>query len=545
MKEETVAIQKDEIAAEKGESQGFGIWSSEEEMIERAKVASDKEHEMSITDCFRNYWKAIAWTVVICLSTTMESYDMQLISSLFGYPSFQQKYGKQLPDGSYGVPANWQMALTAGSVIGIFIGIMCNGYLIDWCGHKKPLIISHLLMTAFIFVPFFAHNVQVLFVGEILCGLPWGIFNTIAPLYAVECCPTKLRAYMATYVNLNWVIGHFICAGVLQGLVNNTTEWSYRIPFAIQWVWPLPLAVVICFAPNSPWWLVKKDKLDDATRAVKRLTAANTTVDSSDLVAMINHTYLVEKEMEVGASYTACFQGDDLRRTEIATVVWASQPLVGFVVQNYNSYFFKLAGLDPSQAYSIALGSFAIAFVGTCSSWILLTYLGRRTVYLAGLAGMIPVLFCIGFLSFGASYNDAIPWAQSVLLLIWFAIYGLTIGPVPFILCSEISSSKLRTKTISISRGACYIMFVLSTICGPYMLNPGNGNLKGKTAFPASGCCIVLLIWAFFRLPESKNRTFAELDVLFARKVPARNFKTIELNFLDEVDVNKHKDSTL
>lgn len=69
--------------------------------------------------------------------------------------------------------------------------------------------------------------------------------------YASEVCPTALRGYLTTYVNLCWVIGQFIAAGVLLGVQDRTDQWAYKIPFAIQWVWPLPLFILATFAPGE------------------------------------------------------------------------------------------------------------------------------------------------------------------------------------------------------------------------------------------------------------------------------------------------------
>lgn len=80
-----------------------------------------------------------------------------------------------------------------------------------------------------------------------------GVFQTLTTTYAAEVCPVPLRAYLTTYVNLCWVIGQLIASGVLKGFVSGNTEWSYRIPYAIQWVWPIPIAIATFFAPESPW----------------------------------------------------------------------------------------------------------------------------------------------------------------------------------------------------------------------------------------------------------------------------------------------------
>lgn len=80
-----------------------------------------------------------------------------------------------------------------------------------------------------------------------------GIFQTLTTTYAAEVTPVTLRPYLTTYVNLCWVIGQLIASGILKGFVSGKTQWSYRIPYAIQWIWPVPIFMVAFFAPESPW----------------------------------------------------------------------------------------------------------------------------------------------------------------------------------------------------------------------------------------------------------------------------------------------------
>lgn len=92
------------------------------------------------------------------------------------------------------------------------------------------------ILNFFILLVFLANSVQVLLVGQILCGLCWGVFATLAPAYASEVAPTNLRGYLTTYVNLCWAIGQLIAAGVLTACLDIENQWGYRIPFAVQWV---------------------------------------------------------------------------------------------------------------------------------------------------------------------------------------------------------------------------------------------------------------------------------------------------------------------
>ena len=86
-----------------------------------------------------------------------------------------------------------------------------------------------------------------------MLGVPWGAFQTMTTVYAAEACPVALRGYLTTYVNMCWGMGQLIASSVIRSMLKRTDQWAYRIPFALQWMWPLPLIVGIAFAPESPW----------------------------------------------------------------------------------------------------------------------------------------------------------------------------------------------------------------------------------------------------------------------------------------------------
>ena len=130
-------------------------------------------------------------------------------------------------------------------------------------------------------------NAPTLLVGQLLQGVPWGIFQTLTTAYASEIVPVALRAYLTTYVNLCWVIGQFIAAGVLKGMLQRQDEWGYRNPFALQWMWPFPILIGCWFAPESPWWLVRHGRIAEARQTLVRLTSpANTNFDPDATIAV-------------------------------------------------------------------------------------------------------------------------------------------------------------------------------------------------------------------------------------------------------------------
>jgi SP family general alpha glucoside:H+ symporter-like MFS transporter len=384
------------------------------------------------------------------------------------------------------------------------------------------MLVAYVLVTAFTFILVFAESLPIIFVGQILCGIPWGVFGTTAPIYASEVCPVVLRGYVGTFINITWIIGQLISAGILRGVANFDSRWAYGIPFAGQWIWPVPLFIGLLFCPESPYWLIRQNRLADAEQSLRRLFNDN---NIKERLAMMVHTHEREKKMETGTSYLECLRGVDLRRTEIAFMVMAIQPLSGLPLQGANTYFFEQAGLAVNSAFDLTIGYYIIGFVGTVMSWFLITWFGRRSIFVTGLLMMTTVLFIIGFVALSPKGDVAAEWAQAVLLVVWVFIYDWSVGPLAFLLVSESSSTRLRAKTVAIGRNAFYLWSIIFSVVTPYMLAPDAGNWKGKSAFVYGGTCFCALVWSFFRLPEFKNRTYEELDILFANKVPARKFK--------------------
>lgn len=311
-------------------------------------------------------------------------------------------------------------------------------------------------LTGFIAIFFTAPNVETLLVGEILCGIPWGIFQTLTITYASEVCPIALRGYLTTYVNFCWGLGQEIGIGVILAGIDRTDEWAYRIPYAIQWIWPLPLFIAIYFAPESPWWLIRKGRVADAKHSLLRLTSTDreTDFDADETIAMMVHTTALEEKITAGASYLDCFKGVDLRRTEIVCMTWAIQNLSGNSFSNYSTYFLTQAGLSTRDSYSFALGQYALNMVGVFGAWGLITLgIGRRTLYLYGLCGLCTMLFILGFLGLVPdSHRRESSLATGSIMLVWSLLYQLTVGTVCYSLVGELSSRRLQIKTVVLGR---------------------------------------------------------------------------------------------
>ncbi|KAJ7600403.1 MFS transporter [Mycena floridula] len=508
-----------------------------DKITQEAKTASDNEHNMTLLQGIKLYPKAVAWSLLISTCIAMEGYDVCLLGNFYAFPQFRQKYGEQLPDGTYQITAPWQSGLSNGANVGEILGLFLNGLVSERFGYRYTVMACLTCIIGFTAIFFTAQNVQTLLVGEILCGIPWGVFQTLTITYASEVCPVALRGYLTTYVNFCWGLGQVIGIGVIKSMLHREDQWSYRIPYALQWMWPVPLMIGIYLAPESPWWLVRKGRIEEAKKSLLRLTSLNkeTDFDADDTVSMMVHTNALEEKITAGASYLDCFKGTDLRRTEIICMVWAIQNLSGNSFSGYSTYFLQQAGLPDDKAYDFALGQYGINMAGVFGAWWLMSLgIGRRSLYLYGLCGLCTMLFILGFLGLvPESHNKAASLATGSIMLLWALCYQLTVGTVCYSLVAELSTRRLQIKTVVLGRNLYNIVGIVCSVLTPYMLNPGEWNWGNYAGFFWAAICFCCIIYTYFRVPEPAGRTFAELDLLFERGVSARKFSTTDVNVFD------------
>lgn len=451
----------------------------EVEMIEDANEATDVEHKLSVKEAFQLYPMAVVWSTLFCLCIIMDGYDSDLMGNFYGLPSFQRKYGYKF-QGKYYVSAPWQTALNMASPVGRVIGGAIQGWIAEPLGRKKTLTGCLILITGFIFIPFFADSAPVLLVGQLLCGIMWGILSSLAPTYASEVAPLRIRDLLTAYVNLCWSTGQFIATGVVAGMQSNPQAWSYRIPFAIQWIWPAMILSFIYWAPESPYWLVRHGKLAEAEAALQKLIRKSEKVDVKQMLALIERTNMREEEYRTGTSYMDCFRGVNRRRTEISAMAWSIQILCGLSLPFFAVVFFELAGFPTKQAFNLGVGLTALGFFGTCCSFFLIPYFGRRTLYFGGLCTLTFIMLVFGFLGIAPNHPSVV-YGEAALLLIWFYIYFLTVGPVAYVIFSETSATRLRGHTVAIALICYSLLGIAYNVASPYLIENTEANLGAKT----------------------------------------------------------------
>ncbi|KAL2261565.1 hypothetical protein VTK26DRAFT_3872 [Humicola hyalothermophila] len=164
--------------------------------------------------------------------------------------------------------------------------------------------------------------------------------------------------------------------------------------------------------------------------------------------------------------------------------------------------------MNPSNSLTLSLCQYALGMIGTAGSWFLMARVGRRTIHFSGLCSQLTLLIIVGCLSFGT--NNASVWAIGAMLIVFTFVYDFT--------------------TIVLARAAYNASNIFVNVMTNYQLNSTAWDWGVRTAFFWAGSCLLSAIWVFFRLPEPRGRTYAELDLLFERRVAARKFTKTKIN---------------
>ncbi|USW58219.1 Putative major facilitator, sugar transporter, major facilitator superfamily [Septoria linicola] len=525
------------------ESYVEGVYDSDGEKGARdmkadAIEAETAELNLGVIAAVKRYPMASLWAFVFSCTIIMEAYCVFLMGNFIALPAFANDYGVfNEREQQYIIETSWQSALQMGGPVGAIIGVVLAGPLTSRIGYRWAFISNLMLLNAFIFIFYFANSLPLMLASQILEGIPWGVFIANSPAYCSEIVPIPLRAPATQMLQMFWAIGAIIVQGITFNYNSNLGDIAYRVPIALQWMFPTPLAILIFLAPESPWWLTRKGRYEEAAKAVGRLGQKQDVQANRESVAMMRRTIELEKSTS-DPSLLELFRGVDLYRTLIVCGVYAAQNLTGNLIANQAVYFFRQAGIDTNTAFALGLITSALQTIFVMLSWILTTYLGRRPIYVWGSAFNTFLLVMLGVAATvpvsSESAKTAASLAQASLGLIISVLFTLGPAPASYVIIAETSSIRLRPLTTGIGRGAYYLVNIPCIFLASWMLNPDGADLGGKCGYVWGGTGFVCFVLAYFFLPEMKGRSYREIDILFARKVNARKWTKTVVDIQDD-----------
>lgn len=495
----------------------------------------DQNDVIPIPDEIYN-WKIVSLAFTAAAAAVIIGYDAGFIGGTVSLASFQSEFGMDKMSTS-------EQDLISSNVVSVFqAGAFFGALLIypigELVGRKAGLVISGGLLTIGAAISLISNSdrgLGAIYAGRVLTGVGIGGCSGLAPIYVSEISPTSIRGKLVGCWELSWqiggVIGYWINYGVLQNIPASRKQWL--IPFAIQLIPSALFWMGTLILPESPRYLISKNKLDQAKGNLSYLR--NLPEDHPYSLYEFNNIKkdVDEKYSKIGYGFWAPFKRiitskSLLYRLFLSTSLFAMQNGFGInAITYYSPTIFKSFGISGSDSGLLSTGIFGILKAAAALFWIFFVVdsLGRRTALIWFAAPCMVAFYYIGAyikiadpsarLAAGDTEMTSGGRAAQAMLYIWTVFYGASWNGTPWVINSEIFNVTERTLTQSINASANWFWaFVMGRWTGKAINDIGFGLY-----FLFAACTTVFPIVIFLLYPETKGVPLEAIDYLF--EVPA------------------------
>ncbi|KAM0411162.1 hypothetical protein ACHAPD_010990 [Fusarium lateritium] len=409
--------------------------------------------------------------------------------------------------------------LSGGAVIGSILAAPAG----DSIGRRKTLFLAVVTFCIGAIFQVCAQATPMLLVGRALAGVAVGATSVLVPLYQSETAPKWIRGSIICAYQLSITVG-ILAASIINVITSGINSASaYRIPLGLQLVPGVILAFGIMLLPETPRFLVKKGRNDDAGISLSRFRRLDITHPAlvNELQEIIaNHQY----EMTLGHdTYRALFTRNSSlgHRTLTGCGLQMLQQLTGInFVMYYGTTFFSRSGV--SNPFIINLVMIIVNCVCTIPGLIVIESWGRRKLLMAGALGMAVCQFIISAVSTANEKSSQdLGNASNMVLIVCCAInvffYASSWGPVTWVVTSEIFPLKLRAKAMSVSTTANWLLNFAVAYAPPFILGRGADAFGLKIFFIWGTFCILAIVFVWFMVYETSRMTLEQIDEMYER----------------------------
>jgi sugar porter (SP) family MFS transporter len=521
---------------------------------------------------------SLFWAIIISafagFGGILFGYDTGTIGGVIAMQDWLHVFGKFDTTIGWFIPTNDKSLVVSILSAGTFFGALLAYPMADMVGRRKGLIASCAVFALGVGLQLDTKWTTFI-IGRVIAGLGVGLVSCLVPMYQSECAPKSIRGAIVGLYQLAITIGALLAAVCLNATKNRTNHSAWRVPIAVQFAWAAILAGGMTFLPESPRYLLLKNKQVEARKALGRLMTLP--FDSPEVEAEateIATALAIEQKADAG-SYIDCFRATENRngfRTWTGILMQGWQQLTGInFIFYYGTTFFKQAGIK--NAFLITIICDVVNTVMTTVGIQLIDRVGRRRLLLIGAFGMCMSEFIVAIVGITVGTPTTTPTgvevnlaAQRVLIAftcIYIAFFAISWGPVIWVLTGEIFPLGIRAKGMSLSVASNWLWNFGIGYATPYLVDPTttgpNGvkaaNLGVKVFFIWGGTCVGCLIFTYFFIPETKGLSLEQIDLLYREstiigsekyraKILAEN-ETFTGNFGNKVEAHEAEKSSV
>ena len=412
--------------------------------------------------------------------------------------------------------------LLAGGIVGGLTVWPIGHYL----GRRHSLMLASVLSIIAMIIMLVCTDLGPIYFARILAGLANTLLACFSQMYLTETMPAQFRGQAFAFISFWQAIGSLIGSVITNSTQTIDGKAAYQIPFGICMVIPALMLIILPFFPETPRYLLLQGRDADAETALRRIrpSTIGDALIAQELQEMRDARDVERLEAFGKAGIIDMWQGTNLRRTMLCIACGLFQTCTGstFLI-NYSTYFFLSAGLDQPFQDSIIIS--CAGLLGVIISFFVVRIAGRRIILQSGSWAQAICFLIIGIVYTVAPNSSAAGPCLIVFSFIYMASVNGTIVPYAFAVGLEIPETRHRAKTNACLTAVSYLATWLVSFTIPYFINPDSSSFIGpKYAFIFVPVNIIMALFIFFFLPETKDNTLEELDTKFLLKLPARQF---------------------
>ncbi|KAI9727370.1 MAG: hypothetical protein M1834_008441 [Cirrosporium novae-zelandiae] len=449
----------------------------------------------------------IAMTIACGLSYLLYGYDQGFMSGVLISKDFLNRMNH---------PSTFMQGLmTSIYEIGCFFG--CAGSLAfsERLGRKKPIIIGTILVIIGAVLQTASFERVQFIIGRIVAGLGTGLNTSIVPCWQAETLPAKRRERFGTMQYLLVCGGASTAYWMNYGLSYAGDVLAWRFPIAAQMIFAVFLLVIVPFMPESPRWLMVRDRPSEALEIIKKMHGTTNTQDFEvqTEVKLINQAIDLES-ISGTKGWLDLFKMNDtqnFRRLMLGWWLMAMVMLSGVCsIGYYISYLFETS-VGLSHTLSLLLSGFnGLWYMASALiPFFVVKRIGKRWCLIIGAFGM-----GVCFLTMALTIRDGGYGASIVCVIAFFLYYtffALGYLAVPWLYCAEIMPLHLRSKGTAITTSSNWIWNFATVMMTPSTM--GNLGWKGYLIFTVFNFSFIPFIYLFY--PETSGRRLEEIDAIF------------------------------
>jgi len=432
-------------------------------------------------------------STVAAIGGLLFGYDTAVIAGVVGY--LQARFHLS------SVMVGWA---ASSAIWGCVVGAMFAGYLSDRMGRKKVLIITAILFFISSIAAALAGDLTQFILARLIGGLGIGAASMLSPLYISEIAPARNRGTLVSLYQLAIVLGinliYFVNLRIAaMGNEAWNIELGWRYMLASGTLPAVLFLVLLFFVPESPRWLTARGRKEEALDILTKVNGGEVApVVYNEIVDALRHESGTLKELFRPGLRMAMLVGVFLALFSQVTGINA--------IIYYAPEIFKSAGFGAESAF---MQTVIIGVVNTLFTFLaiwLIDKAGRRALLLWGVSGMIVCLLAVGLCYHYRWFSG--PWLL-ICILGYIASFASSLGPVPWVIISEIFPTRSRGVAMSFATVVLWVGVLLITQLTPVMLEKLGG---AKTFLLFMVNAIILLLFTWKRIPETRQRTLEDIE---------------------------------